>query len=95
MRADDSDRIVTLSDGSQVMTRAVVLAMEVTYRRLGTPALEALTGCCAVGRGRRIAAAPRRDVPSFDDLSVHSLSQATIETRSRPANTKGRSSRRG
>jgi len=44
LRIDGSDRIVTVRDGSQVTARAVVLAMGVSYRRLGIPALEALTG---------------------------------------------------
>jgi thioredoxin reductase (NADPH) len=36
--------LVTLSDGTQVASRTVVLAMGVAYRRLGVPTLEALTG---------------------------------------------------
>lgn len=36
--------IVTLSDGAQIASRTVVLAMGVSYRHLGIPALEALTG---------------------------------------------------
>jgi thioredoxin reductase (NADPH) len=36
--------VITLSDGAQVASRTVVLAMGVAYRRLGIPALEALTG---------------------------------------------------
>ncbi len=36
--------VVTLSSGDRVRARAVLLAMGVTYRRLGVPALEALNG---------------------------------------------------
>jgi thioredoxin reductase (NADPH) len=42
-RADD-DLVVTLSDSGPVRTRAVLLAMGATYRRLGVPTLEALNG---------------------------------------------------
>ena len=41
----DADRLVaTLSEGATVSARAVVLATGVTYRRLGIPSLEALSG---------------------------------------------------
>jgi thioredoxin reductase (NADPH) len=41
----DADRLVaTLSQGATITARAVVLATGVTYRRLGIPTLEALTG---------------------------------------------------
>jgi thioredoxin reductase (NADPH) len=42
-RADDH-LVVTLSEGVTVRTTAVLLAMGASYRRLGVPALEALTG---------------------------------------------------
>ena len=38
------DRVVTLGDGAQVTSRAVILATGVTWRRLGVPSLEALVG---------------------------------------------------
>jgi len=41
---EGEDLIVTLDDGSTVRTAAVLLAMGVSYRRLGVPALEALSG---------------------------------------------------
>jgi thioredoxin reductase (NADPH) len=37
-------RLVRLSDGGEVATRAVILAMGVAWRRLGVPSLEALNG---------------------------------------------------
>ena len=40
----DGDRFAIEMDGATVTARAVVLAMGVTYRRLGAPALDALTG---------------------------------------------------
>ena len=39
-----SDRVVTLADGTEVTSRAVILASGVTWRRLGVPSLEALVG---------------------------------------------------
>jgi thioredoxin reductase (NADPH) len=44
LRASGAERVVRLSDGSEVTARAVVLATGVTWRRLGVPALEALNG---------------------------------------------------
>jgi thioredoxin reductase (NADPH) len=44
LRAEGLDRIVTLSDGSEITSRTVVLATGVAYRRLGIPALERLVG---------------------------------------------------
>lgn len=44
LRADGNERIVTLSDGTEVRGRAVILAMGVDYRRLGISSLEALVG---------------------------------------------------
>jgi thioredoxin reductase (NADPH) len=38
------ERVVTLSDGSEVNARAVIIAAGVEYRRLGIPALERLVG---------------------------------------------------
>ena len=44
LRVEGDSRIVVLSDGTEIASRAVVLAMGVTYRRLGIPQLDALTG---------------------------------------------------
>jgi thioredoxin reductase (NADPH) len=44
LRARGPDRLVRLSDGTEVATRAVILATGVAWRRLGVPALEALNG---------------------------------------------------
>jgi thioredoxin reductase (NADPH) len=38
------ERVLLLSDGTEVRTRTVVLAMGVSYRRLGIPALDELVG---------------------------------------------------
>jgi thioredoxin reductase (NADPH) len=44
LRARGHHRLVRLSDGGEVATRAVILAMGVAWRRLGVPSLEALNG---------------------------------------------------
>jgi thioredoxin reductase (NADPH) len=44
LRAERDKQIVTLSDGSAITSRAVVLAMGAAYRRLGIPTLERLLG---------------------------------------------------
>jgi thioredoxin reductase (NADPH) len=44
LRRSDDDFAATLSDGSEIEARSVVLAMGVEYRRLGIPALEELAG---------------------------------------------------
>ena len=44
LRQNGNRRIITLADGDEITTRAVVLATGVSYRRLGIPRLEALTG---------------------------------------------------
>ncbi len=44
LRAVDGGHVVSISDGTEIETGSVVLAMGVSYRRLGIPALEELTG---------------------------------------------------
>ncbi|HYY81406.1 MAG TPA: FAD-dependent oxidoreductase [Actinomycetes bacterium] len=44
LRAAGPERVISLSDGDEVASRAVVLATGVSYRRLGVASLEALVG---------------------------------------------------
>ena len=44
LRVRGQDRLVRLSDGSEVVARTVVIATGVSWRRLGVPSLEALRG---------------------------------------------------
>jgi thioredoxin reductase (NADPH) len=44
LRAEGRDRLVTLSDGSEITSRTVVVATGVAYNRLAIPALERLVG---------------------------------------------------
>lgn len=44
LRPEGSLHVVSLSDGTELVSRTVVLAMGVAYRRLGVPALERFSG---------------------------------------------------
>jgi thioredoxin reductase (NADPH) len=44
LRAEGPDRVLTLSDGSEVTSRAVILATGASYQRLDVPGLDALIG---------------------------------------------------
>ena len=44
LRPDGAELVVTLAGGSEVRSRAVVVATGMSYRRLGIPALDALAG---------------------------------------------------
>ena len=63
--ADGDLRTVSMSDGSVIRTRSVVIATGVDYRRLGVPALEGL-----VGRGVFYGAAVA-EAPSMAGLEVY------------------------
>ncbi|MGW0877112.1 FAD-dependent oxidoreductase [Streptomyces sp. NPDC002755] len=45
LEANGSGRLVRFSDGSAVAARSVILATGVSYRQLGAPGADALTGC--------------------------------------------------
>jgi len=57
VRADDPDRVVSLADGTQVVSRSVVIATGVSYRRLDVPGLDALLGA-GVFYGATVTEAP-------------------------------------
>src|SRR6185503_12308876 len=44
LRAHGDERVVAFSDGREVVSRAVILATGVSYRRLGIPTLDRLIG---------------------------------------------------
>jgi thioredoxin reductase (NADPH) len=44
LRAEGRERVVTIAGGDEVRSRAVIIATGVSYRRLGIPSLDALTG---------------------------------------------------
>jgi thioredoxin reductase (NADPH) len=57
LRIEGLDRILTLSDGREIVSRAVVLAMGASYQRLGVASLEALVGA-GVFYGAAVTEAP-------------------------------------
>ncbi|HET6502922.1 MAG TPA: FAD-dependent oxidoreductase [Amycolatopsis sp.] len=65
-RADD-ELFVTLSDGTRVRSRAVLLATGATYHRLGVPALEALSGAGVYYGG------PASEAPAMSGRDVYVL----------------------
>jgi thioredoxin reductase (NADPH) len=58
LRSDGAEHVLTISDGSEVRARSVILAMGVNYRRLAVPALERLHGM-GVFYGSSPSEAPR------------------------------------
>jgi thioredoxin reductase (NADPH) len=66
LREDGAMRIVSLADGGAFISRAVVLAMGVTYRQLGVPSLDALIGA-GVFYG---AAAPEAQAMAGEEVYV-------------------------
>jgi thioredoxin reductase (NADPH) len=70
LRPDGSDVVVSLSDGSEVTGRAVILAPGVSYRRLEVPGLDALTGV-GVFYGAAVA-----EAPGFAGLDVYVIGGA-------------------
>jgi thioredoxin reductase (NADPH) len=63
LRPRGAERVVRLSDGSEVAARAVVIATGVTWRKLNVPSLEALVGSgvyygAAGGEARALAGRP-------------------------------------
>ncbi len=57
LRADRPDLVVTLLDGTEITSSAVVIATGVTYRQLDVPGLDALTGA-GVFYGAAVTEAP-------------------------------------
>ncbi len=70
LRREDGRLYLGLSDGGEVSARAVVIAAGATYRRLGVPELEALTGAGVFYSG------PASEAPGMVDLDVYVLGGA-------------------
>ena len=63
LRAEGPDRIVTLSDGTEITARAVLISTGAAYRRLGIPSLERFTGAGVFyAAGSEVALMKGRDV---------------------------------
>ena len=78
LRASGDDRLVRLSDGSEIATRAVILATGVAWRRLGVPALEALNGAGVFYGAAGGEARAMRDEDVFVIGAGNSAGQAAV-----------------
>lgn len=65
LRGERGDRVLLLDDGSEVFSRAIILAVGVSYRRIGIDSLEAL-----VGRGVYYGSGVT-EAPGMMDEEVH------------------------
>jgi len=73
-----AERVVKLADGRLIVSRAVVIATGVTYRRLGIPSLERLLGA-GVYYGATVAEAPAmRGKEVFVAGAANSAGQAAV-----------------
>jgi thioredoxin reductase (NADPH) len=78
LRADGADRVVTVANGSEIRSRAVVLATGMSYRRLGIPSLEALTGIGVFYGAATAEARAMRDREVFVVGGANSAGQAAV-----------------
>jgi thioredoxin reductase (NADPH) len=78
LRADQDKRILSLSDGEEIVTRSVILALGVAYRRLGIPDLEALVGAGVFYGGTVTEAQAMRGQQVFVAGAGNSAGQAAI-----------------
>lgn len=74
----DGRLFVTLSEGNVVRTNAVLLAMGASYRRLGVPSLEALTGAGVYYGGTTSEAPAMTDRDVFIVGGANSAGQAAL-----------------
>jgi thioredoxin reductase (NADPH) len=79
LRARGPDRLVRLSDGSEVTARAVVIASGVSWRRLGVPHLEALVGAGVFYGAARAEARAMQSQDVFVVGAGNSAGQASVE----------------
>jgi thioredoxin reductase (NADPH) len=78
LRPEGSDLVVTVADGSEVRGRAVVIATGMVYRRLGIPALEALTGAGVFYGAAASEAMAMKDREVFVVGGANSAGQAAV-----------------
>ncbi len=69
---------ITLTDGTEVRSRAVVIATGVSYRRLGIPTLDALTGAGVFYGAATTEAPAMRDEEVFVVGGANSAGQAAV-----------------
>ncbi len=78
LRPDGAELVVTLADGSEVRSRAVIVATGVAYRRLGIPALDALTGAGVFYGAASSEAKAMKDREVFVAGGANSAGQAAV-----------------
>jgi thioredoxin reductase (NADPH) len=78
LRPDGSELVVTVADGSEVRSRAVVIATGMAYRRLGIPALDALTGAGVFYGAAASEARAMKDSEDFVVGGANSAGQAAV-----------------
>jgi thioredoxin reductase (NADPH) len=78
LRADGADRVVTVAGGSEIRSRAVVAATGMSYRRLGIPSLEALTGIGVFYGAASAEAMAMKDREVFVVGGANSAGQAAV-----------------
>ena len=78
LRPEGSDLVVTVADGSEVRSRAVVVATGMAYRRLGIPALDALTGAGVFYGAAASEARAMKDGEVFVVGGANSAGQAAV-----------------
>jgi thioredoxin reductase (NADPH) len=78
LRAEGSERVVTVAGGDEVRSRAVVIATGVSYRRLGIPSLDALTGAGVFYGAATSEAKAMKDREVFVVGGANSAGQAAV-----------------
>jgi thioredoxin reductase (NADPH) len=78
LRPEGSELVVTVADGSEVRSRAVVVATGMAYRRLGIPALDALTGAGVFYGAAASEAKAMKDREVFVVGGANSAGQAAV-----------------
>jgi thioredoxin reductase (NADPH) len=78
LRAQEAERLVTVSGGSQVRSRAVVIATGASYRRLGIPSLDRLIGAGVFYAAATTEAKAMTDREVFVVGGANSAGQAAV-----------------
>ena len=78
LRAQGRERVVTIASGDEVRSRAVIIATGVSYRRLGIPSLDALTGVGVFYGAATSEAQAMKDREVFVVGGANSAGQAAV-----------------
>jgi thioredoxin reductase (NADPH) len=78
LRVQGTERVVTIAGGSEVRSRVVVIATGVSYRRLGIPALDKLTGAGVFYGAATSEARAMKDREVFVVGGANSAGQAAV-----------------